>query len=243
MDIEPAEEAPPSVPNLAMKLDMTMSMTSTIEVGAADEQGRVEARITYDDVTFETTMNGQPAPMPSPRDQIAGRAMTIVYDRDGQMVDFKADVPDAMFITLKPMMSNMFGATGSLRLAVGETVTRTVEFPLPVPNGGAMGTPTFQILFTLTSVTLEGADHIAHLTTALTSQMNPPDTPASDAAAAIAMRMTGTGTMDVNVERGVVKSGEQRMTIDATIQGSDPTTPTPGMRMHGTVKVSQATVP
>lgn len=240
MDVEPTD--PATSPNLAMKLGMTMSMATTTETGAADEQGRVEARMTFDDVTFETTMNGQPAPMPPPRAQFAGRVFTFVYDREGQMVDFKADAADPIFVALKPMMSNMLGATGSLRMAVGDTVTRTIEFPLAVPSGGALGSPTFEMRFTLNSVTSEGADHIAHLTTAMTGQMNPSASPSSGATAAIAMQMTGTGTMDVNVERGVVKRGEQRMTIDATIGSADRTTPA-GMRLRGTMKMSQTLEP
>ena len=97
--------------------------------------------------------------------------------------------------------------------------------------------------FTLNSVTAEGVARIAHLTTAITGRMKQPVPGSTGTTAAIEMQLSGTGTMDVNVERGFVKAGEQQMTIDATIGGvADGGTPVPGMRMRGTVKMSQTTV-
>jgi hypothetical protein len=98
--------------------------------------------------------------------------------------------------------------------------------------------------FTLSSVTPEGADRIAHLATAIAAQMNQPLSGPGGAAPAMDMRMSGGGTMDVNVERGLIKSSEQHITIDATMgRPADGTAPVPAMRMHGTVTISQSTEP
>jgi hypothetical protein len=140
--IEPVEGAPAATPFPAMTLGMTMSMLATLDVGAADDEGRVEARITYDDVKADMTMNGVPAPMPAnPVAQIADRTFTLVYDRDGRIVDFKADIWDASYDAIKPMLSNManvLGATGTVTLAVGETVTRPMTLAIPFPNAAAI---------------------------------------------------------------------------------------------------------
>src|SRR5215831_301004 len=200
MDFEPNDTTTVSIP--AMKLALTVTIATTIDVGAADDQGRVEARITYDDVTFDATMNGQPVPMPALRTSLEGRAVTMVYDRDGRIVDFKVDgIADPMFAALRPMMSSLFGAsTGNITLAVGETVTRPMEFSLPIPNASPLGGFTFEAKFTLNSVTAEGADRIAHLTTAIAGQMKPRAAGPDGATAAIDMQLSGSGTMDVNVD-------------------------------------------
>jgi hypothetical protein len=56
MDVEPADGSPIAIP--AMKLGLTMRLATIIAVGGADPDGRVEARMTYDDFTLETTLNG-----------------------------------------------------------------------------------------------------------------------------------------------------------------------------------------
>lgn len=245
-EIEPVDGAPAPIPLPAMTLGMTMTIVATLDVGAADDQGRVEARLTYDDIKADITMNGVPSPMPAnPVAQMAGRVFTLVYDREGQIVDFKADVWDATYDAIKPMlsaMSNTLGATGSVTLAVGETVARPMTLALPFPNAATPGGLSAEMRFTLNSLTSEGSGRIAHLATAITGQMKQP-LPGS-VAAAMVMQMTGSGTMDVNVDRGFVKSSEQRITLNAAIdRPADGAVPVPPLRMHGTITISQSTEP
>jgi hypothetical protein len=246
-EIEPGGGASGTIAIPAMTFGMTMTMLATLDVGAADDQGRVEARVTYDDIKADMTMNGVPAPLPAnPVAQLAGRAFTLVYDRDGRFVDFKADVWDASYDALKPMlssMSNMLGATGSVTLAVGETVARPMTLALPFPNAGTPpGGLSTEMRFTLNEVTAEGSGRIAHLATAITGQMKQPLP--GPVGAAMVMQMTGGGTLDVNVDRGFVKSSEQRMTLNATMDPpADGTAPVPPLRMHGTITISQSTEP
>jgi hypothetical protein len=239
MDVAPGERAGDAGLQIpAMKLGLTMTMLSTTVVGVADADGRIEARMTYDDARMDMTMNGQPSPMPNTLAQLAGRVFTLVYGADGRMLDMKGDVPGVALGALKSVMSGAFGATEPLTLAIGDTVTRPISIPLPIPNAGAGGISA-QMRFTLNGVGADGADRIAHLGTALTGRMTPP-APATGGgvAAAIEMLIDGTGSMDVNLERGFVSKSEQQMTIDGTIGGSPP-----AMRMHGTLKLSQATEP
>ena len=58
------------------------------------------------------------------------------------------------------------------------------------------------------------------------------------------MKMTGEGTIEVNIDRGFAQASGQVVTI-STQMGSRAIggVNTPPMQMHGTVKLSQTTVP
>jgi hypothetical protein len=89
-------------------------------------------------------------------------------------------------------------------------------------------------------------DRIAHLTTAISGQMNQA-LGAPDAGAAVFgmdMKMTGEGTMEVNIDRGLTQVGEQVFTLDAQMPShAVGGVSTPPMQVHGIVKLLQTTVP
>jgi len=197
----------------------------------------------YDDATMDATINGQKLPMADPLALVKGREFTFIYDRDGHIVDFTSDLPAQMSDTLKPMLSSMLGATGPLTLAVGETVTRPITVPLPLPGVGSR-TIGYETRFTLNSVTSEGGARVAHLTTAMTGRTAQPLATPDAAAppAAMDMRIEGTGSMDVDIDRGVVRSGQTDMTFDAGLTGAGaPGRTASPLRIRGTMKMTQTT--
>ena len=78
--------------------------------------------------------------------------------------------------------------------------------------------------YTLTSVTFDGADRIAHLTSHTTTTIGrgSPSPAPGGSPSALAMTMTGDGKSDVNVDRGIVLHAEQQATIEATMGGPPP---------------------
>jgi hypothetical protein len=244
MEIEPDATAPASLPMPAMNLVMTMTMGHTMTVGAPNEQGHYEARITLEEMTGTTTMNGQPAPFPIAVAKLAGQTITVTYDQEGKPVDVGGTSGlGAALEPMRQMMAGAFGAIPTMTLAIGETATAPLNLALPIPMAGGSMAVTGSTKFTLTSLSYDGVDRIAHLTTTMAGQMN--QTPDGGAAGlGFEMKMTGEGTMDVNVDRGFAQASEQVVTIrtqmgSRAIAGVN----TPPMQVHGTVKLSQTTVP
>jgi hypothetical protein len=111
---------------------------------------------------------------------------------------------------------------------------------------GAVAPMTGATKYTLTSLSYDGVDRIAHLTTTLSGQMNQaPGTPGDEAAGpGFGMKMSGEGTMEVNLDRGFAQVSEQVITLDALMPSRAMAgVTTPPMRMHGTVKLSSTAVP
>ena len=248
MDIAPdtAADAPPPVAFPKMNMAMTTLVAGTTTVGVPDEQGRYEARVAMDDVSTKMTMNGQPAPFSLPPNALSGQVVTFTYNRDGKMVDMAAPGMDAAVETIKKMITNVAGITSPVTLAIGETSTLPMNFSLPVPAGaaGSLGM-TGDVRITLVSITPEGADRIAHLTTTITSQMSGSRPDASTGGeSGMTMQMSGDGTVDMNVDRGFTKSTQMQIAIATTMAlpgklGAS----MPPMQMHGTMKISATTEP
>ncbi len=120
------------------------------------------------------------------------------------------------------MMTRAFATVAPMTLSVGESVTVPTALNLPLPAGGPavpMGIEG-ETRYTLTSVTFDGADRIAHLashTTSTISRGSPSSVPAGSPFA-LAMTMTGDGKSDVNVDRGIVLHAEQQATIEASMR-------------------------
>jgi len=93
------------------------------------------------------------------------------------------------------------------------------------------------------SITPEGADRIAHLTTTMTSQVTGLAAPAStDSGSGMTVQMSGNGTIDMNIDRGFAKSMLTQGTFDTTMRMPGKLGASmPPMQMHGTLKMSATT--
>lgn len=241
LTMEPADQAGAAAPRPPTRLSGTTAFVATVVVGASDDAGRVEARMTYDEITADFGFNGGPQRAATPAD-LQGRELTLVYDRDGRIVDVKSNFTANVADAFKPAIVNIVGAAAPLTLAVGESVTRPTNMMLPLPGADRPGELTYTTQFTLASVTVDGGERVAHLATTMTAQMNSPPVAASGANASTTMRIDGTGTIDVNVERGIVMKAEQTVTLDGMF-GAAAAGGLPATRIRGTMTMSQATEP
>jgi hypothetical protein len=216
----------------AMTGVMTTIAESTSTVGPTDDQGHYQARVVCDRSSFTATMNGQPMPMSSAAAQVVGLVVTFFYDDQGKVIDVTtegAPMAAAAAAPLKQMLTSALAAAPPITLSVGETVTVPTQLSLPLPagTGGAAMSMSGETRYTLTSVTFDGADRIAHLAMTMTSAMNLGiGVDGAGSKMAGDTRMTSEGTSDVNIDRGIVLHNEQRMTIDGA------------MGIHGTAKMS-----
>jgi hypothetical protein len=234
MDPAAGATAVPTIVNLHTVVDTTSA------VGPTDNDGRYSARMTIDTISAAATMNGREMPLPSAGTEGAKLVITFSYDENGKVVDVSADSASAANDTAKQILMRAFATVAPMTLSVGESVTLPTALNLPMASGGPavpMGVAG-ETRYTLTSVTFDGADRIAHLTSHMTSTMSqaPPSVPAGPAVA-FDMTMTGDGKSDVNVDRGIVLHAEQRATIEGTMHAGTTVPAMPGMHMHGTFTI------
>jgi hypothetical protein len=235
----PAGGAPAMAP---ITTSMTTIAEHTTTVGPTDEHGHYGARVVCDSASQKTTINGKPAPIPSGMtEQLVGQVITFSYDDQGKMLDVATEGgPDAKFAgSLKQMLTSALAAAPPITLSVGESVTvpTQMNLPIPTPAAGPM-TTSGETRYTLTSVTFDGADRIAHLTVVTTNTTILPAASTDVArSAAMDMRTASEGRMDVNVDRGIVLHTETRTKIDGSSHVAGQTV-VPPMRTHGTMTMT-----
>jgi hypothetical protein len=225
----------PTIVNLHTVVDTTSA------VGPSGHDGHYSASMTIDTISATATMNGRELPLPSLATDAAKQVITFFYDENGKVIDVStADSTSAAMDTARQILIRAFATVAPMTLSVGESVTVPTALNLPLAGGGPalpMGIES-ETRYTLTSVTFDGADRIAHLTSHVTSTMNQG---ASSAPAgppvAFDMTMTGDGKSDVNVDRGIVLHAEQQATVDASMRGPSTDQKMPKVRMHGTFTI------
>lgn len=166
------EQTAPEQAMPSQNIDMTLTTDTTSTIGPTNAQGRYEARVVCDTAESTATIDGKPMTN-APKVEAAGLAFTFVYDDQGKVVDVTAERGPASDVVaaVKQMLTTVMSTPAPLTLAVGETTT--VPDPVKAPLSaaavpGAIGeiATTGETRYTLTSITFDGADRIAHLTTA-----------------------------------------------------------------------------
>ena len=202
-----------------------------LSLGLPDSTGRVDALFTVNQRTTEMTMNGQPMPGLSSPQTITAPPITFVMDASGAIVDVKSSSENALLTAVaKSLLVSTMNSQRSLTLAVGEstTVPSEGEVPMPVPGLPAAGPMTVKgtTTYTLQSITTEGSTHIAHLTRTGASRTELQALPGI----AAVVTNTSDGTMDVDIERGVLRLRKETEKTDFQLKdtGGAP----PGMPTH-----------
>jgi len=225
--------APDAIPPMQMVAKMTMALTQT--TGTADADGRFQGETAYDDFAFEGSMNGTPLPAGNLLKDLIGKKLVVSYGPDGQILDvhLPGDTPPA-FAMVRQMLPDMMKLYPVVSLAVGETVTTPLEMtmPLPAPGPGPMKT-TAQVRTRLVSVDTDGGDRIAHceqvheaiysISGDLAPAKGSPDE-------TLTIKMNGTGSLAINIDRHFVKRSEMQTTFDGGAGAV--------LRLHGVMKMT-----
>jgi hypothetical protein len=237
-EMDPAAGSGRSVPAI---VNMHTVLDTTSAIGPTDNDGHYSARMTIDTISATATMNGREMPLPSQATAAAAPVITFSYDENGKVTDVSAgDSTSAAIDAAKQILMRALATMAPMTLSVGESVILPTALNLPMPSAGpamSMGVAG-ETQYTLTSVTFDGADRIAHLTshTASTLSQAPSPVPAGPAVA-FDMTMTGDGKSDVNVDRGIILHAQQQSTIEGTIHGGATGQPTPNGHVHGTFTI------
>jgi hypothetical protein len=248
--MDTAGKAMPSIgpQNIVMKTTMEM----TLAIGPTDNAGHYSGRGTIDTMSSIGTVNGTPLPIPVPESGIVGTAFTFQYDDQGKIVDVDIENAPAILaaVPIKQMLTSAMASASPITLAVGESITVPTLMNLPMPPAGQSGAAFAMSMkgettYTLTSITFDGADRIAHLATRINGTVANATEPAGGKGPSIRSDATlsGEGTVDINVDRGLMLRNEQRMTTDTTMHAEGSGAPAmPSMRTHGTARTLTETV-
>jgi len=215
----------------------------TQKSGARNDQGQITAVLTFDELSNETLLSGQPLPVGSSRRDIVGKTVTVVFDKDGGVVDatgnLGADVPEAVF---KQMLTNLYADLPATPIGIGETATVPIEmaFPIAIPGAGSMKWEG-DTKYTLVSIERKAAGRFATFDIATNGKVAS-TVPLSGGQQGLSwsVSMTGKGSAIRELDRGLMSSSELQAEISGTMKpaGDSSTSPLPALAMHGTFKTT-----
>jgi hypothetical protein len=207
-----------------MQMEMKMGMASTQIINHPDEQGRFESQVTLDEMTTEVKMNGAPMPIPPLNNALLGRTTVATFDAHGAIVDMKLPPElDSMSAPMKQMLEGFYRAVPvATTIGVGETTTVPYNFALPIPTPGRQPSLNGQVSMKLVAIDQEGPDRIARFEQSLEMTMGP-----GDSTSGLTFKMSGTGTLEWNLDRGFVKLNDMRGALEGQ---------TPAGQMRGTMR-------
>jgi hypothetical protein len=227
------------------KMVAKMVLSLTQKVGAPDKDGNVTSEVTYDESAFEMTMNGQPMQFGDAASKIAGKKVSITFNRKGDIVDIKIP-PDPSLVVeyLKEMMKSIYGNLPNAQIGVGEIVTSPLDFMLLIPITDAPPiTVNGQSKFKLASVEKDSICRFAKIDQTADGKLNSVleiATPEGKVKMKVDFKLSGAGDMAVNLDKGFVRSGDLKTTFGGKIEmANEPIgTKSPALNLQGTMKIT-----
>lgn len=238
------EAAPQTAFTKPMQMTMNSVMTFTQKNGVVDKQGRLLVELTYDKITSEMTMNGQAMPLDT-GNKLSGQTIKMIYDQQGNLVDVTAPVDTPLpKESFQEFLKSIYGYLPTAPMAIGETSSLPLKqaLPLPVPGGAPLVMEgTMQIK--LAAVTKEGNDRIAKFEQTTDAKMaNVMEMPGPDGEKmkmSMDFKMSGGGSSTLNLDQGLVKSGESLMKMEGKITMSEVGgNKMPNRLLQGTIKTT-----
>jgi len=217
----------------------------TERTGAPKDQGKIDADVTYDRIASEKILNGKPMPPENLGAQLVGKTITFTFDKDGRVVDVRVppDI-DLSAETLKQMMNSLQGSLPAAEMATGDTTSTPFSMPLPIPTPGLTAlNATGQARYKLLALEKEGTDLIARLDQVVEAGLvTTLDLPLATGTAKVSVdfKVSGTGGLQLNLTRGIMKMNEQQLTIEGNMKMTSDSTDTPSgtLKLHGTSKMT-----
>ncbi len=215
------------------RLEMTSTGTLTFTQAnrALSEQGQMDAEISIENFDMDRLMNGKPEDAKADSSSLVGRSLIAVFDRTGRLVDVK--IPKDMQTTSASVRQLLGGAYGLLNglpdapMSVGDTKELDVSaLPLRLPGADA-GSLKARATISLRAIDRVNGDRIAHL-----------DQQVESGQQAAQFTVKGTGTIDVNIDKGFVTASTMHWNFAGVIPGSAATGPGPAPQMQATFKMT-----
>jgi len=228
-----------------VKMAMKMALEMTQKTGAARPDGSYDSEITLGQFNTTVEMNGQPLPGVAPQNQMEGRTITLTYDGKGQIVDVKDPSGSAQADAIRTMLRGFTANLPVSTIGVGETVTTPLEFTLPLPiPGGSPIKMSGETKMKLVSVGTDGGSRVATFESTSDGKISGDQANPAGGGMNIDLTLGGGGTTVIDLEKGVLRSGETRTKFSGKLStsGNGNAAPAlPGISMQGTMTVSIAT--
>jgi hypothetical protein len=244
-------DADSDMPMPPMNVNAMTAITMSQAAGSADSDGRLPVILTYEEFATEVKINGNAPRLPE-KNPFAGKQFTAIYSPDGTVLDLTGPAgTEAMIAPLKQMLTQLSAQLPQVKVAVGETTTIPVKMPLPLPVPGAKG---FDLqgtsTLTIVSIDKDGASRVASCESKLNATLvNAADPSSTETAAnpgmnpadvAMDLGMVGSGKLQVDIDRGVMKLNESTTTVDGTISTPGRNGKAGRMKLHGVTKITVA---
>jgi hypothetical protein len=239
-------EAPPAGASPEpMKMIARTAFAITQKVGAMDKEGNVSAEMTYDEVSSEMMMNGQPTQIGDTMDKFIGKKITATFNRQGNIIDLK--VPTDMGLpeeSFRELLKSLYGNLPQTPLGVGEVATTPLDFTIPLPIPGAPPLKIDgQIKYTLVSVEKDATGRTARFDQTVdgkvVSNLEIPG-PTGQIKMSLDFKLNGGGGMVMNVDKSFMKSSDSKMTIDGKLKmaGDSSAMKLPTINFQGTMNIT-----
>ncbi|MBO0725069.1 MAG: hypothetical protein J2P52_05685 [Blastocatellia bacterium] len=206
-----------------MKMAARAVFALTQKVGAPDKEGNISSEVTYDEVSSEMMMNGQPMQIGDKIDKFIGKKITATFNSQGDMIDLK--VPPDMGMpeeSFKELLKSIYGNLPQTPLGVGEVATSPLDFTVPLPIPGAPPVKIDgQIKSTLVSVEKDATGRTAKFDQIvdgkMASDLEVPG-PTGQIKMSLNFKLNGGGGVVMNVDKGFLKSSDSKMTFDGKLK-------------------------
>jgi hypothetical protein len=197
--------------------------------GNFDTQGRLLAEVTIERLELnEATGNRQrQAPDAS---SLVGRTIVVAMDRTGKLlgITIPPDINNTLSLRITQLLAGSYGMLNfvpEVELAVGQDAKKTTELPIRLPGNVSQGPMQGRTTVTLRAIDRKGTDRIAHLQEDIEV-----DTATSQ------LKVTGGGTIDVNLDKGFVSATDIHWTMSGTIPNNNTGQSSPPF--YGSIKIS-----
>ena len=217
----------------------------TIKVGAPDKEGDFTAEMTYDELSSEMTMNGQPMQHGDASGKFIGKKILTTFNKQGEMVDLK--MPPDLGVSeesFKKLLKSLYGDLPQTPIGVGEVATAPLDFTVPLPVPGAPPLKIDgQINFKLVSVEKDATGRIAKFDQTVDGKMfSNLEVPGPNGQIKMSLdfKLNGGGDLVMNVDKGVPKSGDSKITFGGKLKmtGESSEAKLSTINFQGTVKVT-----
>lgn len=228
-----------------MKMTARSVFAMTQKVGAPDKEGNVAAEITYDEVSSETTMNGQPVQLGDMAGKFIGKKIMVTFNKQGEVIDLK--MPPDLGLTedaLKQMLKSFYGNLPKTPIGVGEFATTPLDFTVPIPVPGAPPLKMDgQVKFKLISVEKDATGRTAKFDQTVDGKMVSDleiTLPTGKVKMGIDFKLNGGGDLVMNVDKGVLKSSDSKATFGGQVKMTSVSSETklPTINLQGTIKMT-----
>lgn len=226
-----------------MKVISRAVFALTQKVGAPDKEGNITSEFSYDEVTSETTMNGQPMQLGDAAGKFIGQKILATFNKRGEMVDLK--IPPELGLSqesFKTTLKSLYGDLPQTVIGVGEVATTPLDFTLPLPVPGA---PPLKIdghiKYALTSIEQGATGRVAKFNQTVDGKMvSDMDLPRPNGRVKVSLdfKLNGGGDLVMDIDKGVLKSSDSKTTFGGMLKATDESSVTklPTINMRGTLK-------